>query len=142
MRFASSAFPFEVGGVGFIGEPSVLCRTVVDATRLEFLSPFESLFIPLCGPGLLLPFSSVPFIPPLTESMLPLRDDLWSQLLTLNRPFGMAFRLVSLGISPNLPPFVPSMKDSGFSFRLPLMDVYEFVLAFPLRLSFSWECRT
>jgi hypothetical protein len=45
----------------------------VDAT--EFRSPFGSLPIPLCGTGLLLPFSFIPFMPPLTERALLLRDD-------------------------------------------------------------------
>lgn len=58
----------------------------VDAT--ELLSPYEVLVIPFVGAGLFLPFSVTPLIPPFTDRELPFRDDLWSQVLPLVRPFG------------------------------------------------------
>lgn len=110
----------------------------VDAT--ELLSPLDILGMPFCGEdaGLLLPFSETPLVPPLTESKLPLREDLWSQLLALDRPFGMEFTPPSCSISPFicgrllLP---PSIYESEPSPTPPFMDVCGDGLAFPLTFS-------
>lgn len=111
----------------------------VDAT--EFLSPFDILGWPFCksaDAGLLLPFSETPLTPPFTDNKLPLRDDLRSQLLALNRPFAMELKLPSGYPSPFICGRLllrASRYGSEQSPTLPLVDVYEDGLAFPLTFS-------
>lgn len=71
--FEGSLSPFVLGMVA--DSMGVFCVfPFVDAT--EFLSPFDILGKPFCCAGLLLPFSETPFMPPFTDSKLPLREDL------------------------------------------------------------------
>jgi hypothetical protein len=71
----------------------------VDAT--EVLSGYG--FLPFCIGAGLLPFSGMiplPLRAPFTDNVLPFREDLWSQLLALDRPFVIELRLPSRSISP------------------------------------------
>lgn len=103
VRLTGSTSPFVVG-LFSAGAVCPFAFPFVDA--IEFLSPYEVLGIPfcicICGPGLLLPFSLVtpfvrlfPLCPPLTDNVLPFLELLWSQLLALDRPFGIELRLGS-----------------------------------------------
>jgi hypothetical protein len=135
--FEDSLSPFVLGlGADSIGVFWVF--PLVDAT--EFLSPIDNLGRPFCSAdaGLLLPFSETPLMPPFTDNELPLREDLWSQLLALNRPFAMELKPPSGSRSPFicgrllLP---PSTYGSELSPTLPFIDVCEADLGFPLTFS-------
>lgn len=110
------------------------------ADAIEFLSPFDILGRPFCSvdAGLLLPFSETPLMPPFTDNVLPLREDLWSQLLTLIRPFAMELKLSSGMRSPFdcgrllLP---PSKYEFEASPTVPFIEVCEDDLGFPLTFS-------
>jgi hypothetical protein len=127
-----SPLPFAVGigGGGLVGHG----REFPFVDVMELLSPFQCLTIP----GLLLPFSDMPLEFPISSIVPPFREDRFSQLLALERPFVKALRFPSCSTSPltrealTLP---PSTYASRLSVKLPFSDVCEEDLAFPLVFS-------
>jgi hypothetical protein len=69
-----SPFVVGIGGVDSIAVVFWTCPFIDEA--FELLSPFESLARLFGGAGLLFIFSGTPLMPPFTDKLLPLREDL------------------------------------------------------------------
>jgi hypothetical protein len=83
---------------GFVSMAALGGLPFVDTMELRSL--YDVLGCPFCATGLLLPLSGPPLMIPFTDNALPSRDNLCSQLLALDRPFGIELRAASCGISP------------------------------------------